>query len=69
MRIPRRRVYHTPELMNPLYQIDHVTRQAERAKNDKIALALTVMSVTLVTIMLAKELKGLFKEDSGKGRY
>lgn len=52
----------------PIVAADHVNRLAGKTKDDRMALALTVMSVALVATMLVKEFRGLFEEPGHKGR-
>jgi hypothetical protein len=45
-----------------LSTISHVDRLASQTKNDKLAMALTVMSVALVATMAVKEFRSLFED-------
>ena len=54
---------------NPLYAASHAQNLAERAKNDKLAMAFTVMSVSLVGMMLLKEARELFRDKDPRGHF
>lgn len=53
---------------NTLSAASHVQDMAGKAGNDKLAFALTGLSIALVAVMAAKECMGLFREVSRHDR-
>ncbi|WP_435007972.1 hypothetical protein P12x_005238 [Tundrisphaera lichenicola] len=53
---------------NTLTAASHVQEMAGKAGNEKLAFALTGLSIALVSVMAAKECMGLFREISRHDR-
>lgn len=48
---------------NPIYAANSIQNMARNASDSRLATAMTVMSVSLLAIMLAREARDLFKTD------
>ena len=56
-------------MTNPLHTASHVQGMANRAQNDKAAMAMTVISVALLGMMLIKEARELFRDRDPRGHF
>ena len=56
-------------MSNPLHTAFHVQNMANKPVNDKVALAMTGISVALLSLMLIKEAKVLFREKGMRDHF
>ena len=55
--------------MTSVFLPDQVDRLVQRQQDTRLGLAISGLTVGLLAIIAIKELKGLFREERGRGRW